>query len=150
MKLIAKKPCSFGGKKFFIDDEIPAEFVVDPAGQEKMGVLVCVTQEHPAPDRSESSAPGNPHPITVLIHAEEGDVEFNPTPEGLQAIFDALTGTADEAKAIIAEMTEGDALILLHMADSRRSVKAVAEARGKALSEAAEEKQEGEESAGEQ
>ena len=39
MKLIAKKPCSFGGKKFFIGDEVPAELVLYPKQQEQFGVL---------------------------------------------------------------------------------------------------------------
>lgn len=135
MKLIAKKPCSFGGKKFFIGEEIPAEIVLDPHAQEKMGVLAMVDEEEAAPG------------AVILIHAEEGDVEFRPTPEGLQAIFDVLTGKPDEAKAIIEGMTDGEALILLHMADSRKAVKAAAEARGKAISEDPENP---EESAGEQ
>ena len=39
MKLIAKRPCCFGGRKFYIGDEVPAEMVLDPASQEKLGVL---------------------------------------------------------------------------------------------------------------
>ena len=39
MKLIAKKPCSFGGKQFFIGDEVPAKLVLNPAQQEAWGVL---------------------------------------------------------------------------------------------------------------
>lgn len=42
MKLIAKKPCSFGGQRFFIGDEIQEELVVDPAAQEKLGVITIV------------------------------------------------------------------------------------------------------------
>ncbi|MCM1104905.1 MAG: hypothetical protein NC409_12465 [Clostridium sp.] len=42
MKLIAKKPCSFGGKKFFIGDEIAEELVSDPAAQEKYGIIAIV------------------------------------------------------------------------------------------------------------
>lgn len=42
MALVAKKPCSFGGKDFFIGDEIPNELVNDPAYQEKLGVLIHV------------------------------------------------------------------------------------------------------------
>ena len=42
MKLIARKACSFGGKKFYIDDEIPAELVLDPRTQEKRDVLTIV------------------------------------------------------------------------------------------------------------
>ncbi|RKJ46562.1 hypothetical protein D7X98_04195 [bacterium 1XD8-76] len=39
MRLIAKKPCSFGGRQFYIDDEIPENLVADPRLQEKMGVI---------------------------------------------------------------------------------------------------------------
>lgn len=39
MKLIAKKPCSFGGRKFYIGDEIPENLVTDARMQEKMGVI---------------------------------------------------------------------------------------------------------------
>ena len=39
MKLIAKKPCSFGGQRFYIGDEIPAELVAEPKAQEKLGVI---------------------------------------------------------------------------------------------------------------
>lgn len=40
MRLIAQKPCSFGGNKFFIGEEIPAELVTNPKMQEKMGVTI--------------------------------------------------------------------------------------------------------------
>lgn len=39
MRLIAKKPCSYGGRKFFIGDEIPAELVVNIEREEKLGVI---------------------------------------------------------------------------------------------------------------
>ena len=39
MGLIAKRPCSYGGKKFFIGDEIPADLVADVAREEKLGVI---------------------------------------------------------------------------------------------------------------
>lgn len=39
MRLIANKPCSFGGKQFFVGDEIPADLVADAQLQEKYGVL---------------------------------------------------------------------------------------------------------------
>lgn len=39
MRLIANKPCSFGGKQFFIGDEIPAGLVADAQLQAKYGVL---------------------------------------------------------------------------------------------------------------
>lgn len=42
MELIARKPCNFGGKKFFIGDKIPDVLVVNPALQEKLGVIAIV------------------------------------------------------------------------------------------------------------
>ena len=47
MKLIAKKPCSFGGKDFFINDEIPVNAVLNPKQQEELGVLSIVSDEKP-------------------------------------------------------------------------------------------------------
>ena len=35
MALIAKKPCSFGGKAFFIGEEVPDELVMDAEYQEQ-------------------------------------------------------------------------------------------------------------------
>lgn len=42
MRLIAKKPCSFGGRTFYIGEEIPTEFVLNPKAQEKLGVIAIV------------------------------------------------------------------------------------------------------------
>ncbi len=42
MKLIARKPCSFGGRQFYIDDEIPENLVADARLQEKMGVITVL------------------------------------------------------------------------------------------------------------
>ena len=42
MRLIANKPCSFGGRKFYIGDEIPENLVADARLQEKLGVITIV------------------------------------------------------------------------------------------------------------
>lgn len=42
MRLIAKKPCSFGGQKFYIGDEVPENLVADAKLQEKYGVITIV------------------------------------------------------------------------------------------------------------
>lgn len=142
MKLIAKKPCSFGGKKFYIGDEIPADCVLNPNEQEKMGVLVQVNvQGTPLPEDPVIPA------ITVSIHADEGDVPLELTSEGLQSVFDALISTVEEAEAIIEQMTDSQALLLLHVTDGRKTIKTASENRAKELSEV---KQEGAESEGEQ
>ena len=134
MKLIAKRLCSFGGKKYFIGDEIPAESVMYPKMQEKIGVLAIVN------DGDEAPAPVGA--MEVVIHEEKGDLSLALTKEGLQAIVDVLTSNATEAKPIIEQLTDGDALILLHAVDNRKEIKTAAANRAKALSP--------EESAGEQ
>lgn len=137
MKLIARKPCSFGGQKFFIGDEIPAELVLKPSEQEKMGVIAMVGD---APS-TEAVMPKPISGVAVLIHPEDGDMLLTITPDGLQDVVDVLTSNASEAEPIIEKMTDGDALILLHVVDSRKTVKVAAEERAQKISQ---------ESAGEQ
>lgn len=131
MKLIARKACSFGGKKFYIGDAIPVELVLDPTGQEKMGVLAIVN------DDAGTTPSAEPHKVvdtmTVVVRANEGDLPLSLTQEGLQAVVDVLTGTVEDAEPIIAALNDGDALILLHLTDTRKSIKNAAETRAKAL-----------------
>lgn len=134
MKLIAKKPCSFGGKKFYGGDDIPAELVLNPQVQEKRGVLAIV-----ADDAAPASAPApevvlkEVDAMTVVIRAKEGDLPLNLTQEGLQSVVDVLTVKPAEAVSIIEKMEDGDALILVHIMDVRKAVKEAAEERAKAL-----------------
>lgn len=144
MKLIAKKPCSFGGKKFYVGDEIPAEYVLNPKLQEQMGVLTIVYIDGSDSDSGSGSADGScdcdEHPIvisdptfSILVKTSEGEMELEPTDDGMQDIFTVLIGRAEDAAPVIEKMDDNDSLVLLHLADSRKSVKALAEARAKAL-----------------
>lgn len=58
MRLIAKKPCSYGGKKFFIGDEIPAELVVNIEREEKLGVISAANDEAGVPEQSMQNGGG--------------------------------------------------------------------------------------------
>jgi len=51
MRLIAKKPCSFGGRQFYIGDEIPSDFVTDARAQEEMGVITITNDTEGVSDR---------------------------------------------------------------------------------------------------
>lgn len=136
MKLIAKKPCSFGGMKFYIGDEIPEAIVLNPQEQEKLGVLSImdeVQSDGPVEVKYEVKYTELP-----VVPVQIGDQSLNVTAEGLQAVFNVLTGKADDVVPVIEEMNDNDALILLHMVDGRKSVKTAAETRGKALEEAGE------------
>ena len=132
MKLIAQKRCSFGGKKFYIGDEIPAELVLNPKAQESMGVIAIASDmtDNKAP---ESTAPIPAATMCVSVPAEEGDLHLNLTACGLQAIVAVMTSNVEEAEPIVEAMSDNDALILLHMIDSRKTIKVAAEARAKSL-----------------
>ena len=151
MKLIARKACSFGGKKFYIGDDIPANLVLDPRAQEKMGVLAIVPDDAGTSPLAVCEVIRNEiDTMTVVIHAKEGDLPLALTKEGLQNVVDVLTGKPADAEAVIAQMTDGDALILVHITDSRKAIKVAAETRAQALNEEPEDPETPEESAGDQ
>ena len=139
MAYVALKPCCFAGHNFKIGEIVP-DAIVHPGNANnlvKMGVIA----EQNAPN--ETVVVHEPlDTMAVVIHAENGDLTLNLTAEGLQAVVDVLTSTVEEAEPIVEAMTDGDALILLHAADSRKGIKAAAEDRAQALT--------AEESAGEQ
>ena len=120
MKLIAKRPCSFGGENFCIGDVIPNAYVLYPKEQEKFGTLTIVNDE----EKAVSVASG------YTIKTEAGELTVSPA--DMQSVFDVLLGKAGEVENIINTM-EGDALILLHQAETRKAVKTAIEARAKAL-----------------
>lgn len=128
MRLIAKKPCSFEGEKFFIGDVIPAEYVLNPAAQEKMGVLSIVGEGGEA-----IAAPAVKKETISAIELEVKGEHLSVSKEGLQAFISVLTETADDAVDIVKEMTDGDALILVHSVDDRKTVRVAAETRAKSL-----------------
>ena len=143
MKLFAKKSCSFGGKRFAIGDEVPADLVLNPATQERLGVLSIANDAPAYTDGVDLGDPtGDCSGIAVVLHTEKGDFPLVLTVEGLQQVVDVLTSKGDPAKAIVEQMTEEHALMLLDATDSRANIKKVAQARAMALNP--------EESAGEQ
>lgn len=128
MRLIALKPCSFGGINFYIGDPIPAELVLDPKMQAQMGVLAIV-DESGEPVVTTQIEKKSIRVVDLTVNGEHLSV----TVEGLQAFVDAVTANASDAEAIIEQITDGDALILLHCVDGRKAVKAAAETRAKSL-----------------
>ena len=136
MAYTALKPCCFSGEKFTVGQSVPAELIRPGMADAlvKMGVI--------APQGGQAqtikAVPAPVEAVTLTVHAEEGALALTMSVEALQSVIDVLTGVANQAGEIIAGMTESDALILLHCADSRKTVMAAAEARGKALSEAGE------------
>lgn len=128
MAYIALKPCKFAGQRFKINDAVPGELIHPGAAKNlvKMQILALADGLDGAPVKTAGNI--SAHKITV------GDMSLELTSEGLQHVFDALTSNVEGAEKVVGEMTDGDALILLHMSDGRKSIKAAAEAKAKELS----------------
>lgn len=127
MAYVALKPCCFAGQRFKIGETIPGGLIHQGAANNLVKMQV-IAEQGGAPAATTSAK------ATVVIHADEGDLPLELTSDGLQAVFDALTAKAADVEPIIERMTDGDALILLHITDNRKAVKAAAEARAKAIS----------------
>ena len=142
MAYVALKPCCFAGQRFKIGEIVPGEIIHPGVAQSaiKMGLVA----EHAGEAGTPAKTPETPvippvEKMTVNIRAEEGDLPLDLTQEGLQAVVDVLTSNVKDAEPIVEAMTDGDALILLHLIDTRKSVKEAAETRAKALNENLEE-----------
>lgn len=146
MRLVAKKPCSFEGKKFFIDDEIPVELVANPKDMEKMGVLAIVGDGSAATTAIKAlvESPEQIGEINIPIHAEEGDLILCVTAEELVVFTDILQIPVSKAedKQKITDMIQNieneDLLIMLDALDGRKHVKEEAQARAQAINAQAE------------
>lgn len=172
MKLIAKKPCSFGGRQFYIGDEIPANLVADAGAQEKMGVITITNddaervpagesgtfytqeqldkmvaeavdeavnntvQEMEQKQKELQEAAGVLQeegflPVGTVIIPVKGDsagdneqqTAVPATPEEIQQVFSIMQMNATDGAEAIAKVKSENVLILLHAADSRKTIK---------------------------
>lgn len=171
MRLIANKPCSFGGRQFYIGDEIPENLVADARAQEKMGVITVTndvervpagesgtffTQEQVEKMVAEAVDDAVNNTIlemeqkqkelqeaagvlqeegflsegTVIIPVRggsDGDNEQQTavpaTPEEIQQVFGIMQMNATDGAEAIAGVKSENVLILLHAADTRKTIK---------------------------
>ena len=178
MELIAKKPCSFGGKKFFIGEKIPEGLVTDPATQEKLGVIAVSNAEDGKEAESEDAVYTQEQVDSMIAEAIEEAVnntvmemsqrqeeiqnasakllETEPgayngtvqipvkcesdgeneqimavpaTPEEIQQVFSIMQLNAEEGAKTVSGIESENVLILLHAADSRKTIKDAAKKR---------------------
>ena len=141
MKLIAKKPCSFGGERFYIGDEIPLKLVQNPKTQERYGTLAIVEGDAVTPAPTVAPVVVSDPVLTIGVRVGDEEMDLEPTDDGLQDIFTALISDADGAIATINKMTDNDALILIHLADRRTTVQKAAKARAEKLQKLVEEQE---------
>lgn len=142
MAYVALKPCCFAGIRFKIGDTVPDEVIHPGTAKNLVKMNVIATQGQEPVEVITIPAESK---IQINVRVEEGNMPLEVTEDGLQAIFDVLCGNVSEAESVIERMTDSEALILLHISDSRKSIKEAAEARAKALDKAEGQESEGEE-----
>ena len=136
MRLVAKKPCNFGGKKFFIGDEVPVELVVNPNHQIALGTLSKL-------NGSVDAEPGSVDKdlkVIIPIYKDDNVIELAVTPKELVVFTDIKqipnkkTEDIQKIEALIKEITSNDLLILLDALDGRKVVSEAARTRAEELS----------------
>lgn len=138
MKLIAKKPCSFGGRQFYIGDTIPEELVAQPSVQENFGTISVVADEEIQEGILLEGEGFAGKVIVPVVGKEDGDtaeVMAVPLTEGeVQSVFSIMQMGVQEAEKAISAVSEENILIVLHACDSRSGVKKAAQKRADTLS----------------
>lgn len=147
MKLIAKKRCSYGGRKFFAGDEIPADIVLNVEREEKLGVISIANDEAGVPEQSgalysqeqvdkmmaDAVAEIKPFDsdnagFTVTVKGEGDNVTaVSCSAEDIQSVVDVLQMNADDGAKAVANVQSDSVLILLHALDTRATVKKAAQ-----------------------
>ncbi len=165
MRLIAKKPCSFGGQQFYIGDEIPAGLVADAKLQEGYGVITIMNDSEGESDaqpgslftqeqvekmiaeaveeakkekedqlaemqvyvaelkETEPGAYDGAIPISVKGESDEQQTAVLATLEEIQQVFSIMQMNATEGAEAISRVKSENILILLHAADTRKTIK---------------------------
>ena len=134
MKLVANKPCTLSGKRYFIGEEIPAEAVTDPVALEKMGVLTVIRDGIPVETLEECVA--SVGEVFFKIEIVKGDKGFDldVTEPQIQDAVKTMQMNADTAIAHIrGDVEDNTTLIVINALDSRKTVKEAAELKAKAL-----------------
>lgn len=145
MKLIAKKPCSFNGQTFYIGDEIPPEFVINPKAQENLGTVAIISVSDAS--RTNLAEDGQVE-FGVPIKQKDGTMTLYLNEEQICRAVEVMQMTASEAKEAIKGIAEEKILILLNACDSRKTIKEATEDAASELN--SEEREVQEESAGDE
>lgn len=150
MRLIAKKPCKYGGRRFFIGDEIPASLVANAKREEELGVISIInaeagvsaqsgtlfTQEQVDEMIAEAVANASTgytqeqadYGFNVVVKSEGDNATAVPcSAEDIQTVVDVLQMNADDGAKAVADVKSDSVLILLHALDTRATVKKAAQ-----------------------
>lgn len=128
MRLIAKKPCSFNGQTFYIGDEIPSDFVINPKAQENLGVIAIAAGGGDPSEPAVTGAFAGQVEFAIPISQRDGKMILHCNEEQICKAAEVMQMTAGEAKETIKEIEDEKVLILLNACDSRKAIKEATEA----------------------
>ena len=134
MKLVANKPCTLSGKRYFIGEEIPAEAVTDSVALEKMGVLI----RDGIPVEILEECVASVGEVFFKIEIVKGDKGFDldvTEPQLQEAVKTMQMNQKDAVAHIRGSVKDNTVLIFLNAVDSRTAVKKEAETKAKNLGE---------------
>lgn len=124
MRLTAKRPCSFGGRRFYIGEEIPDRLVLDTSAQEKMGAIMIAAEKNVSEAvsaveklRTEQTS------FSVPIRRKNDSMTLHINEEQLCRAVEVMQMSVGEAKEAVRDIEYEPVLILLHACDGRRAVK---------------------------
>lgn len=139
MKLVANKPCTLSGKRYFIGEKIPVEAVTDPAALEKMGVLTIIRDGIPTEQFEECVASVGEAFFRIEITKGDKGFDLDITEPQLQEAVKTMQMNQKDAVAHIRDTVEDNTvLIFVNAVDSRAAVKKEAETKAKSLGESEE------------
>ena len=146
---ICIKGLSLSGIEYEPGDHIPAEAVLPSRVRALVNQKYITAQAGAAdaPPEEPQERPEEPAPIVIPLTRDGGVYEVVAAPASIVAAACALQLTAEDAAEHIKAMDDETAIILIHALDSRKTVKAAAEARAKELEEKHDEEVQGREGA---
>ena len=141
---ICIKGLTLSGAQYEPGDPIPAEAVLPNRVRALVSQKYIAVQSETAVAGPEApqERPTEPALIVIPLTRDGAVCEVEAAPVSIVAAACTLQLTAEEATEQIKAMDDETAIILIHALDSRKTVKAAAEARAKELEEAHEEVQE--------
>lgn len=124
MKLIALKPCSFGGIRYYRGDEIPTDAVCNPKVQEKRGTILIVSDDKNDIESDNAREEMVPSGINVPIVMNPREITYMAfTAEDVADIFLILQMPATEAAKAIESEESVELLTAIQHIDGRSPVK---------------------------
>lgn len=135
MEIIAKKPCSFGGKNFFIGDRIPEELVMNCEDHEKRGIISVVREGIPFEMAEAVAQVGEVFfSLPIVKGSETLEIEVS-EPQIREAVKTMQMPVKEATAHIKSNVTDDTVLIMLNAFDPRSAVKKEAELKARELAE---------------